>query len=715
MRPYQKINHFVGTNAISRKNYLARNLLRMKAYYPKEYKFFPHTWSLPADLADFRCQFTGSRRKTFIIKPDASSQGRGIFLTRNIEDIDPTEHLVAQRYLHRPFLIDGLKFDLRIYVLLAGCNPLRLFVHQDGLVRFATSPYAKPTGKNLHDKTMHLTNYAINKSSSNFKPNRDPYNPSKGHKRSLFHVLDQLKREGHDVDALCKEIDECLCKTIIAIQPSLAHIYGSCKGEDLSNSMCFEVLGIDIMIDHKLTPWLIEVNHSPSFSTDSELDTIVKFKVIRDALVLLGLSSENRRRYHAQQRVRAEQWRMAMPKQTREERLEDRRQMMNELAKRRTEWEDAHMGGWRRIFPTEERAAKYSHLFEAADEIWQSMTGMCRTKPILMQLQEARRRQKLAGCGAELPGQEEKLERVFSSVSVSGASTTTSRSHSNIQKAIPKRKHTQSTRSSANLQSASLTQAARNARGQMTESTGQTTEQSSPFQQGSSAADSSRTQAGAASARDARDGAFSRQTGSKPLSQGTVHHSTPPVESASCGNIRKCKAGSRDPALRAEAAPRSDAGDALRSPRGQEETLHSAENTGLTPGDQAQAPECGRPASPQLVRKQACEVKEGTQTKLCLARTTVARAPNLLTANRKRVKKINKRNTNSPCTTTACFPFPWHAAGVTPSSLPVASEQERQATEGLKIVRVGDLRCIADALEKNRPTLQRKKMPARKE
>eukprot|EP00070_Physeter_catodon_P015683 XP_023973835.1 probable beta-tubulin polyglutamylase [Physeter catodon] len=296
MRPYQKINHFVGTSAISRKNYLARNLLRMKAYYPNEYKFFPHTWSLPADLAVFRSQFTGKRRKTFIIKPDASSQGRGIFLTRNVEDINPSEHLVAQRYIHRPFLIDGLKFDLRIYVLLSGCNPLRIFVHQDGLVRFATKAYAKPTTRNLGDKTMHLTNYAINKSSSNFEQNCDPGNASLGHKRSMFHVLDRLRKEGHDVDSLCRTIDECLCKTIIGIQPSLAHIYGSCKGEDLSNSMCFEILGIDIMIDHKLTPWLIEVNHSPSFTTDSELDSLVKFRVIRDALVLLDVSPEARRK-----------------------------------------------------------------------------------------------------------------------------------------------------------------------------------------------------------------------------------------------------------------------------------------------------------------------------------------------------------------------------------------------------------------------------------
>ena len=43
-----------------------------------------------------------------------------------MNDIDFNEHLVAQRYIHRPFLLDGLKFDLRLYLLLAGCNPLRV-------------------------------------------------------------------------------------------------------------------------------------------------------------------------------------------------------------------------------------------------------------------------------------------------------------------------------------------------------------------------------------------------------------------------------------------------------------------------------------------------------------------------------------------------------------------------------------------------------------
>jgi tubulin polyglutamylase TTLL6/13 len=87
-------------------------------------------------------------------------------------------------------LIDGLKFDLRIYVLLYGIDPLRIFIYEDGLGRFATDEYKAPRAANLHNEYMHLTNYAINKKSKKFTSGEDE---GSGHKRSLKWVLEYLE------------------------------------------------------------------------------------------------------------------------------------------------------------------------------------------------------------------------------------------------------------------------------------------------------------------------------------------------------------------------------------------------------------------------------------------------------------------------------------------------------------------------------------------
>ena len=52
-------------------------------------------------------------------------------------------------------------------------------------------------------------------------------------------------------------------------------------------SRAFEILGIDIMLDSQLKPWLIEVNHLPSFGTDSPLDEDIKSRLIQDVFKIL--------------------------------------------------------------------------------------------------------------------------------------------------------------------------------------------------------------------------------------------------------------------------------------------------------------------------------------------------------------------------------------------------------------------------------------------
>ena len=87
----------------------------------REYSYYPRTWVLPGELTDFRSQFdekgNSIGNKIYIIKPDTGCQGRGIFLTRTFDQVPQHENVVAQLYIKKPLLLDGYKFDLRIYVM----------------------------------------------------------------------------------------------------------------------------------------------------------------------------------------------------------------------------------------------------------------------------------------------------------------------------------------------------------------------------------------------------------------------------------------------------------------------------------------------------------------------------------------------------------------------------------------------------------------------
>lgn len=83
-------------------------------------------------------------------------------------------------------LFDGYKFDLRVYVAITSINPLRLYVYEDGLTRFATSKYTNDLcGNKKQSKYTHLTNYSLNKYNPNFVANNDANADGVGSKWSL--------------------------------------------------------------------------------------------------------------------------------------------------------------------------------------------------------------------------------------------------------------------------------------------------------------------------------------------------------------------------------------------------------------------------------------------------------------------------------------------------------------------------------------------------
>ncbi|CAN0539377.1 unnamed protein product, partial [Ectocarpus sp. 12 AP-2014] len=100
--------------------------------------------------------------------PPASSCGRGIRVINKggVGGVSKSKKGLVQRYIHNPMLIDGRKFDLRLYVLVTSMEPLRVYLFEEGLVRFSTKRYSL---RNLRSRFTHLTNYSINKKSGSFQ------------------------------------------------------------------------------------------------------------------------------------------------------------------------------------------------------------------------------------------------------------------------------------------------------------------------------------------------------------------------------------------------------------------------------------------------------------------------------------------------------------------------------------------------------------------
>ncbi|XP_042336141.1 tubulin polyglutamylase TTLL11 isoform X2 [Sceloporus undulatus] len=303
------VNKFPGMTEMVRKITLSRAMRTMQELFPEEYNFYPRSWILPEEFAIFLAEVhmikdtNPSWRPTFIVKPDGGCQGDGIYLIKDPGDVRMTGNLqtrpaVVQEYMSKPFLIDKLKFDIRLYVLLKSLDPLEVYVAKDGLCRFCTEPYQEPHLRNLHQVFMHLTNYSLNIHSGNFV-HSDSANT--GSKRTFCSILDRLSSNGVNVRKVWSDIISLVIKTVIAMVPELKVYYQSDIPTGKPGPSCFQILGFDILLMRNLKPILLEVNANPSMKIEHEkevspgvfeyvpspVDEEVKVAVIRDTLRLV--------------------------------------------------------------------------------------------------------------------------------------------------------------------------------------------------------------------------------------------------------------------------------------------------------------------------------------------------------------------------------------------------------------------------------------------
>ncbi|XP_030095965.1 tubulin polyglutamylase TTLL5 isoform X2 [Serinus canaria] len=302
----QKVNHFPRSYELTRKDRLYKNVCRMQLTHGfKTFHILPQTFILPTEYQEF-CNTYSKDRGPWIVKPVASSRGRGVYLINNPNQIVVEDNILVSRYISNPLLIDDFKFDVRLYVLVTSYDPLVVYLYEEGLARFATVRYDQAS-KNIKNQFMHLTNYSVNKKSGDYVSCDDPEVEDYGNKWSMSAMLRYLKQEGRDTAALMANVEDLIIKALVSAELSIA---SACKSFLSHRGSCFELYGFDVLIDDTLKPWLLEVNLSPSLACDAPLDLKIKASMLSDMFTLVGFVCQdpgqrsNRSIYHSSESVR---------------------------------------------------------------------------------------------------------------------------------------------------------------------------------------------------------------------------------------------------------------------------------------------------------------------------------------------------------------------------------------------------------------------------
>ncbi|MGM0784042.1 MAG: PqqD family peptide modification chaperone [Pseudomonadota bacterium] len=292
--PRRKINHFPGNAVLTVKNRLHDSLATLRerivdahgadSELARRLDFFPRAYVMPGDYHALQAAAEADPTRRWILKPTNASKGKGVRVLRDVAEAPLAPDWLVQEYLANPHTIRGHKYVLRLYVLIASLEPLRVYRYRQGFAKLASEPWDPEDADNPYSQ---LTNPDINALNDRAEVPVE------------FIDLDRyrgwLLDRGHDADRLFSRLDDLVALTAIAGVDAMRRRTDRAGADPRG---CYELLGLDCLVDDTLKPWILECNLSPSLGicaapeSGGRVEEAVKGGLVHDLVRLVDIPGD---------------------------------------------------------------------------------------------------------------------------------------------------------------------------------------------------------------------------------------------------------------------------------------------------------------------------------------------------------------------------------------------------------------------------------------
>ncbi len=299
--PNRTVNHIPGNNCLTIKSRLDATLRAIRERATVAYgegstlarrtEFVPSVYSMPGDYHALLSAATDDPDQLWMLKPKNGARGRDIRLLDDVAETPTDDRWLVQGYLSRPHLMKDRKYVLRLYVLVSSVEPLRVYVYEQGFAKLASCPYSLEDRSNPY---VHQTNPDVN------AHNTDAESPVVFIDFKRYRAW--LREQGHDDQKLFERIDDLIALTLIGARENMRSATDRFGADPRG---CYELIGMDCLVDEDLNPWLLECNLSPSLGVCAApedggvVEEQVKHRLVNDMVALVGLNDANRQRVGA--------------------------------------------------------------------------------------------------------------------------------------------------------------------------------------------------------------------------------------------------------------------------------------------------------------------------------------------------------------------------------------------------------------------------------